>query len=156
MSFFGGAVVGGVLGLGGGMLLARRQRPAGSNRGDVAIAIAALALIASGVAIARSDRHDATSVLAGSPSPSTTSPAVSSTSTTTSSLSLGATVSVPNVVAQSRATAMATLDNLGLKATVETLALANVPAGFVISQSPLPAAVVTVGTSVSLVVSSAT
>lgn len=155
MSFFAGAIVGGVLGLGGGMLLARRQ-PAGSTRGGLAIVMAALALIASGIAIARSDRHNPASVPAGSPSPSTTSPAVPLTSTTTSSLSLGATVSVPNVVAQSRATAMATLDNLGLKATVETLALANVPAGFVISQSPLPAAVVTVGTSVSLVVSSAT
>jgi hypothetical protein len=156
MSFFGGALVGGVLGLGGGVLLARRQRPAGSHRGDLAIVMAAVALIASGIAIARSDRHNSTTPPAASPSPSTTIAAVPSTSTTASSLSLGATVSVPNVVAQSRASAEATLDNLGLKATVETLALANVPAGFVISQSPLPAAVVTVGTSVSLVVSSAT
>ena len=34
---------------------------------------------------------------------------------------------------------MATLGNVGLKAIVETLPLANVPPGFVISQSPLPA-----------------
>jgi hypothetical protein len=160
MSFLGGALVGGVLGLGAGVLFARRPpQPRGTNLGGVAIVIAALALMASGIALARSDRHDQTNATAPANVPSTsTSPTVAAPapSTTTSSLSAASTVSVPNVVAQPTATATATLEHLGLKATVETLGLANVPAGFVISQSPLPAALVPVGSAVSLVVSSAT
>ena len=48
------------------------------------------------------------------------------------------------------------LKNAGLKVSVETLSLSNVPSGFVISQTPLPAALVTAGSTVSLVVSAAT
>jgi len=160
MSFLGGALVGAVLGLGAGVLFARRQRqPDRTKLGGTAIAMAAVALIASGIALARSGRHDQTSPANGGPTTSTplaaTAPS-SSTSTSTTTPSLVSTASVPNVVGERTATATATLGHLGLKATVETLGLANVPAGFVISQSPLPAAVVPFGTAVSLVVSSAT
>jgi hypothetical protein len=174
MSFFGGAVVGVVVGLAVGVFLARRRTGASSRaatshgpsgRGLVAIAMATVALVVSGVALVRSGHNDHTSTTAttattttapNSPgATSTTAPAVGASSTTTTTLFLGATVTVPNVVEMTKDTAVATLGNVGLKATVETLPLANVPPGFVISQSPLPSAQVTAGSPVSLVVSSA-
>jgi hypothetical protein len=164
MSFLGGALVGVVIGLGAGLLFGRSSRPDGSNRGGIAIVMAALALIASGIAVARSGSHDhttaATGAVATQPAATTSTTgaalAPSTTPATAPGLVPGATVSVPQVVTFSRDAAVAALGKAGLKASVETLALANVPAGFVISQSPLPAAEVAVGTSVSLVVSSAT
>ncbi|HTD50033.1 MAG TPA: PASTA domain-containing protein [Acidimicrobiia bacterium] len=157
MSFVGGALVGGVLGLGAGALLGRRNRSDRTNLGAVAVTLAAVALIASGIAIARSGGHGPTTRATSAPTTSTAPPAPSTpTPTSTTIPSVASTESVPNVVGQRTATATATLEHLGLRATVETLALANVPAGFVISQSPLPAALVPPGTAVSLVVSSAT
>ena len=167
MSFLGGAIVGLVIGLLGGVILARPRRadpeagpPGRRSRSDwsgIAIAMAALALGASGVALVRSDRRrsNGSTAPAGSTPTSTTgvAPARPTTTTVTSGT---ATVSVPNVVGMARTNAEASLQDAGLKASVETLSLANVPAGFVISQTPLPAAVVPIGTTVSLVVSGAT
>jgi PASTA domain len=172
MSFVGGALFGAAIGLGGGVILARRRRSGvdadstghsrarrtRSDRGAVAIVMAGLALAVSGVALVRSNRHDGvTASAAGTTitSPSTTAPARTASPTTPVG-SGAATVAVPNVVGLARSTAEASLQKAGLKASVETLPLANVPAGFVISQSPLPAALVTVGAPVSLVVSGAT
>jgi hypothetical protein len=159
VSFLGGALVGAVVGLGAGVLLGRRGRSGTSNAGAIAIVIAAVALVASGVALSRSGRKEpatsaAVAIVAGTTT-TTTSPTVAA-STTTPGTATDATVSVPNVVGSGRDDAVTTLEKIGLKPSVETLSLANVPDGFVISQSPLPAAVVTVGSTVSLVVSSAT
>ena len=182
MSFFGGAVVGVVVGLAAGILVARsRARPSNrgvsgdgapgrsaSGSGRVAIVMATVAIVVSGIALAHSSHSDHTSTTNtattttaapsnSNSSPSTSAPTVAAggSSTTTTTLFLGATVTVPNVVEMTKDAAVATLGNVGLKATVETLPLANVPAGFVISQSPLPSAQVTAGSAVSLVVSSA-
>ena len=118
--------------------------------------MAALALAASGVALVRSDRRRSAGASALAASPTSTTGAAPAASTTTSVTSGAATVSVPNVVGTARTNAEASLRNAGLKVSVETLSLANVPAGFVISQTPLPAAVVPIGATVSLVVSGAT
>jgi hypothetical protein len=181
MSFFGGAVVGVVAGLAAGILLARSRAGPSSRRasgdgapgrsssgsGRVAIVMATVAIVVSGVALVRSGHTDHTSTTdtatttTGAPngsntSPSTTTPGgAAGAPSTTTTLFVGATVSVPNVVEMTKDAAVATLGNVGLKATVETLPLANVPPGFVISQSPLPSAQVTAGSPVSLVVSSA-
>jgi hypothetical protein len=173
MSFVGGLVVGLAAGLGLGLLLARRRarpatvadadggviaraptRPGGSDRSRATIVVAVLALAASGVALARSDRH----TRAPSPPPDTTtstSPPASAGAGSTTTAKAAATVAVPNLVGQARATAETLLASAGLEARVTTLALSNVPAGFVITQNPQPATQVVAGATVSLVVSAA-
>jgi hypothetical protein len=169
MSFLGGLVVGAAVGLSAGVLLARprrrdpegepgrsaRARRRSSNRSPATIVIAALALAASGVALARSNEHQAptgpaatdTTAATTATGPLPTAPA------TTRPAASAATVSVPNVVGLDRATAEATLERVGLATSVSTLALSNVPAGFVVTESPPTAALVAKGTKISLVVS---
>ena len=166
MTFVAGALVGIVLGLGAGLALGRRTRsgtPADAGpmvgskewRGGVT-AIAAIALVVAAVALVQSNRHNGNSV-AAPPTTTTTSTAPQSAgSTTASSTPLGATVSVPNVVGSTRSVAIAALEKAGLKVSIDTLALANVPDGFVISQNPLPAAMLSPGSTVALVVSAST
>ena len=93
--------------------------------------------------------------------PTTTTPAPVATTTapasipTTTAFSLLDHVSVPAVVELPRDAATAAVERVGLTPKVMTVSLANVPRGFVISQSPLPGALVPKGSTVSLVVSGA-
>jgi hypothetical protein len=62
-------------------------------------------------------------------------------------------VRVPNVLRLPEASALTILSHAGLTANVDTISLANVPAGFVMSQSPLPETTASAGTTVNLQVS---
>jgi PASTA domain len=117
-------------------------------------AISAVALVVAGIALARSGGHGRSAASSPTTTSSTTTTTVPEPAgSTTPSTQLGGTVSVPNVVGTARNVAVATLEKAGLKVSVDTLALANVPPGFVISQNPLPAGLVMPGATVALVVS---
>jgi serine/threonine-protein kinase len=85
-------------------------------------------------------------------SPTTTAPPPSTSASSTTTRPRP-TVTVPNVIGKERAAAVAALTKLGLAADVTMLANANLPSGFVLSQSPITGTLVTPGTSVLLVVS---
>ena len=159
MVFVGGALAGVVLGLGAGALLQRRAgRPNFAEGRGLATTVALIALLVAAVALANSGRaRDRGVVAAAAASTPTAPPHQASTSTTTSrpaDRSSGL-VTVPNVERIARAEAVTKLERAGLKVTIESLPLSNVPAGFVISQSPLPNALTTAGATVTLVVSAA-
>ena len=150
MIFVAGALVGAVLGFGAATIRARRTGELG-----VATILAAVALIVAAIALARSGGHDHV-VVAPTPTTTTSTTQVAASSTTTSTTQVAPTVSVPNVVGQARQQAVTALVAAGLRVSIDTLALANVPPGFVISQNPLPAGIVARGTTILLVVSAAT
>jgi hypothetical protein len=116
--------------------------------------IAATALAVGVLALVRGSGSDSRP-----PTPSTTAAPVVTTavvpSTTTPRRAPVHTVSVPNVVGLARVAALAALQDAGFAARVDTLPLPSVPAGFVVSQSPLPAAEIRKGATVALVVSAA-
>lgn len=90
--------------------------------------------------------------------PTTTAPAVVTTVAPSTSPPTSAPehkVSVPNVVGLTRVAALADLQDAGFAVHVDTIALPSVPDGFVVSQSPLPAAQLRKGSTVALVVSAA-
>ena len=168
MIFVGGAIVGCVVGLVSGVLLQRRfgHSTLVAGRG-VAITIALVALLVAGVALANSERdRDRGSPLAAAPAgtgatttstagaPSSTTPGSSTTSSGSTATGM---VSVPNVSHPplERQEAVAILKRAGLEVNVESLPLSNVPAGFVLSQNPLPATSVVAGSTVTLVVTAA-
>jgi hypothetical protein len=128
MIFVAGAIVGGVAGLVAGAILQRRS--AGSS-----------------VLESRS--------LATATNVTTTTAAPSSTTEATTSTTFGRLVTVPNVSRLARKDAEAALKRAHLEVNIETLPLANVPPGFVLSQNPLPEAKTTAGSTVTLVVSAA-
>jgi hypothetical protein len=98
-----------------------------------------------------------------SPAPSTTPPTAATTvmpsasaapeSTTPRPTARAETVGVPNVVGLARDEAVSDLARAGLAARVQTLPSVGTPAGFVLSQSPLPGMEIGKGSTVALVVS---
>jgi hypothetical protein len=158
MVFFAGALAGLVVGLAAGAALQRRagrSSPMEGRRG-FAIALALLALLAAAVTLANRGRdRPARSVTSGAgttTSPETTN--VAATTTTATSAPDGL-ISVPNVVNIARRQAVPILRRAGLEVGIELLPVSNVPADFVISQDPLPAASVRAGSTVTLVVTAA-
>jgi hypothetical protein len=116
--------------------------------------VSLLALLLSVVALAESSRHRQSNntTIAVSPTlPPTTVPVASSTSTTQPAP--GSVVEVPNVLRLSESNAATILTRAGLRMSVETLTLSNVPSGYVLSQSPLPEATAPAGSTVNLIVS---
>jgi hypothetical protein len=90
------------------------------------------------------------------PAPTTTvtaRPATSTTTTPTSRPTPAHGVTVPNVVGLTRPAALVALADAGFQTHVTSLALAGVPGGFVVSQSPLPESLFPKGSTVALVVS---
>jgi PASTA domain len=160
MVFLAGLIVGCVVGLGAGIVLQRRAGASTLLAGaGFATVIAMTALVVAAVALARSDsRHGPApvgSAVASASTASTTTTAARATTTTTSTAHPSGLVSVPNVEHLARAEAVSILEHAGLKVSIESLPLANVPAGYILSQSPLPAAMTTAGATVALVVSAA-
>jgi hypothetical protein len=168
MIFVGGAIAGCVVGLVAGALIQHRFGHSRfvADRG-AAITIALIALLVAGIALANSERDRRRGTLSAAPvvgtgatttstasTPSSTTPASSTTTSRTTSTGL---VSVPNVSHPplERTEAVAILKRAGLEVNVEPLPLSNVPAGFVLSQTPLPAARVAAGSTVTLVVTAA-
>lgn len=164
MVFFAGVVAGGAVGLLTGAVLPRRGGSSVVAGRNFATALAVAALVVASVALARSDRGSGGSAVAGNASPTTTAGAgattttgaagaTSTTTTTITGTQSSGPVTVPNVQTLSRADAVSTLERLGLKVSIETLPLANVPPGFVLTQAPLPGATTTAGALVTLEVS---
>jgi hypothetical protein len=157
-----GAIAGVVLGLVAGALLQRRA--GGSSLAEsrgVATTISLIALLVAAGALAASarDRDDsggsvstATTTIAGA-----TGTASASSTTTSVPPEPAGLVTVPNVAhpPRSRKDAVAILKRAHLEVNIETLALSNVPPGYVISQNPLPEVKTTAGSTVTLVVSAA-
>jgi hypothetical protein len=157
MIFVAGAIVGGVAGLVAGAILQRRS--AGSSvleSRSLATAIALLALAVAAGALANSERdRDHGTASATATNVTTTTAVPSSTTEATTSTTFGRLVTVPNVSRLARKDAEAALKRAHLEVNIETLPLANVPPGFVLSQNPLPEAKTTAGSTVTLVVSAA-
>ena len=158
MTFLAGAIAGGVVGLVAGTMLQRRSTGSSVLESrSLATGIALLALVVAAVALAGSerDRDHGTGSAAATNVTSTTVAAVAASSTTTKVTS--GLVTVPNVSHPplTREDAEAALKRAHLEVNIETLALSNVPPGFVISQNPLPEATTTAGSTVTLVVSAA-
>jgi len=159
MIFVGGAIAGGVVGLVAGALLQRRAgRSSFVESRGLATTIALIALVVAAVALAASARDRGTSA-GTAPAPSATTAGTSSASSTTTTVPTEPTglVTVPNVSHPPRTQkdAVAILRRAHLEVGIDTLALANVPPGFVISQNPLPEATTTAGSTVTLVISAA-
>ena len=165
MIFLAGAIAGCVLGLVAGALLQRRSgRPNFLDGHGVATTIAVIALLVAAVALADSERGRDRNPGPAAAAPGTTTttgahsgPSTASSTTTTSGSTPGGLVAVPNVSHPplERNDAVAILKRAGLEVTIELLPLTNVPPGFVISQNPLPAAMTTAGSTVTLVVGAA-
>jgi beta-lactam-binding protein with PASTA domain len=166
MEFVAGALIGLVAGAAATLGLLRRNTSARVLEGrGLVLVIATVALVVAGIALADSNRGHGAAAPAPTtvpPAPTTTSAApttgasstpVSSTATVTTPPT-GA-VTVPKVESLSRAEAVPILERAGLKVSIETLPLSNVPPDYVISQSPLPGATANAGTVVVLVVSAA-
>jgi len=174
MVFLAGAIAGGVVGLVAGALL---QRRAGGSRivegRGLATTIALLALLVAAVALAAGarDRDDSgdsvpaasaatrtTTTTAGTAgTTATSSPSSTSSTTTTGPAGPTGLVTVPNVSnpPRTRTDAEAILKSAHLQVNVQSVPLSNVPPGYVLSQTPLPEAKTTAGSTVTLVVSAA-
>jgi hypothetical protein len=159
MLFFAGALAGLAVGLGAGAFLHRRTgRSSLMGSRGFATAIAILALLVVAIALGNRDRRDQPGPATSQASPTTTSTTTkAAASTTTASPEPTGLISVPNVSHPplARRDAVTILKRAGLAVSIETLPLANVPPGFVISQDPLPAAMAVTGSTVTLVVSAA-
>jgi hypothetical protein len=162
MVFVAGALAGLVVGLAAaalfpGVLFWRRAGRSSLIEGrGFATAVALLALLVAAVALANSnrriDRVGRVASAAPTTSPTTTRDAASTTTATTAP---GGFVRVPNVEHIARVQAVPILRHAGLRVSIQRLPISNVPAGFVISQDPLPAATAAAGSTVTLVVSAA-
>jgi len=159
MIFVAGAIAGVVVGLVLGAGLQRRS--AGSSLFEsraLATAVALIALVVAAAALANSerDRSQTGGNASVASAPTTTGTTTATASTTTTAETPGDTlVIVPNVSHPplTRADAEAALKRAHFAVTVQTLRLANVPSGFVISQNPLPESTATAGSTVTIVVS---
>jgi hypothetical protein len=155
MVFVAGALAGLAVGLAAAALIQRRAGRSSSLEGrGFATAVALLALLVAAVALANSNRRidqaGREASAAARTSPTTTDAAAS---TTTSTTAPGGFVRVPNVEHIARVQAVPILRHAGLEVSIDRLPISNVPAGFVISQNPLPAATAAAGSTVTLVVS---
>ena len=166
MEFAAGALVGLVAGAAATLALLRRNTAARALEGrGLVLAVAAAALVVAAIALADSNRSHgsvAAPTTTVAPAPTTTSAApttgagtTATSSTTTVTTPPTGAVTVPKVESLSRAEAVPILERAGLKVSIETLPLSNVPPDYVISQSPLPGATANAGTVVVLVVSAA-
>jgi len=170
MVFLAGAIAGGVVGLVAGALL---QRRAGGSRivegRGLATTIALLALLVAAVALAAGarDRDDSGDSVPAASAATTTTPTTAGTTTSSPSSTSSPTttgpagptglVTVPNVSnpPRTRTDAEAILKRAHLQVNVQSVPLSNVPPGYVLSQTPLPEAKTTAGSTVTLVVSAA-
>jgi hypothetical protein len=122
----------------------------------VPVIIALVALVVGSVALVESTRSHGSTAAAGVPSPTTVSPTttpVTSPPSTTPVTAPSGDLKVPNVLRLTENDALAKLSQAGFQASVETIALANVPSGYVMSQAPLPDSTAPPGTTVSLQIS---
>jgi hypothetical protein len=170
VTFVAGLVAGIIITALGGLFVFQARVIEGSGRArrpDLRNLIAVAALIIAIVALARSGDHDATTTsdatiptLEPPTSVATTTssaPGSSSSSTTSRASSTSTTdlrpVTVPNVVGLEQTAAIAALQRAGLRSRVQSLALGNVPAGFVVTQTPMAYSTTTSGSIVLLGVS---
>ena len=154
MTFAVGLLVGCGAAVAIGLLVARSGRRSDRTKGpDLTTWLAAVALVLSIVALVRSGRDSPAPT--AEPAQAPTAPAPTAPLPTTTVTTARATVEVPNLVGLPRAIAVQRVQGLGLQSDVETLALASTPAGYVVSQTPLPVSRLPVGSTVVLVVSSA-
>jgi cytoskeletal protein RodZ len=169
VTFVAGLVAGIIITALGGLFVFQARVIEGSGRArrpDLRNLIAVAALIIAIVALARSGDHDATTTSdvtvptlePPTSVPTTTSSAPGSSSSTTSTTSSTSTtdlrpVTVPNVVGLEQTAAIAALQRAGLRSRVQSLALGNVPAGFVVTQTPIAYSTTTSGSIVLLGVS---
>jgi PASTA domain len=155
MMFVSGLLLGIVAGVGIAAWVARRTSGPlafGGRRRGIPLAIAALALVILAMVLSRRDRDDHTPVAVPTSNSTTSEPPTSSTTSTTKPRAI---VTVPDLVGETRATALATLRNLGLHSSIQTIPASSVPPDFVLSQNPATASSVTAGATVSLVISAA-
>ena len=160
VSFVTGLVAGIVATALAGFFVFRARAVAGQSSGrylDLRALISLLALAVAVVALVRSgdsgsDSTSTPSAAATEPSSSSVAKSGSASSSTSSSI-LVSNVTVPSVVGLGQKAAIAELQALGLRVRVQTLPLRNVPAGFVVTQTPTafataaPNAVVILGVS---------
>ena len=157
MVFFAGALAGLVVALAAAAVFRHRAGHSSPMEGrGFTTAVALLALLIAAVALANSNRRIDQAGRVASPAP-TRSPATTgdAASTTTATSAPGGFVRVPNVEHIARVQAVPIVRHAGLEVSIERLPISNVPAGFVISQDPLPAATAAAGSTVTLVVSAA-
>ena len=161
MSFVTGLVAGIVAAALAGFFVFRARAVAGQPSGrylDLRALISLAALVVAVLALVRSgdsgsDSTSSASSAATDPSSSSVTTDGSASSSTSSSI-LVSNVTVPNVVGLSQTAATQALQAVGLRVHVQSLPLSNVPAGFVVTQTPIafsttaPNAVVIIGASV--------
>jgi hypothetical protein len=162
VTFAAGLVAGIVITALGGVFVFQARVIEGSGRSrmpDLRNLIAVAALIIAIVALARSgDRgstpaRDVTGPTATSVVPPTASSSLpGSPSSTTSTTELHP-VTVPKVIGLTQTDAIAALDRAGLRARVQPFAVGNVPAGFVVTETPMAFSTATSGSIVLLGVS---
>jgi hypothetical protein len=171
VTFVAGLVLGIIITALGGLFVFQARVIEGNGRArmpDLRNLIAVAALIIAIVALARSGDHDATTTSdvtvstleppTSAPSTTSSAPGSSLSSGTTSTTSSTSTtelrpVTVPNVVGLEQTAAIAALQRAGLRSHVQSLALGNVPAGFVVTQTPIAYSTTTSGSMVLLGVS---
>jgi PASTA domain len=119
------------------------------------VIVALLALVVASVALVESTHSHGGRTSAAAATVTTTVPALapSSTAPTTDAATAGGDVRVPNVLRLPEKNAVTILTQAGFQASVDSISLANVPAGYVMSQSPLPDSTAPPGTTVNLQIS---
>jgi hypothetical protein len=155
MLFAVGVFLGCVAGLVAAITLGLPGR-AGLNRQAVPTIVSLLALVVGGVALVESTRSHEHDAPAGA-SVASTVPVTDSTTSVPTTPPQGtdgtSLVRVPDVLKMRETDALSILAKAGFQTSVDALPLANVPAGYVMSQSPLPESNAPTGTTVNLQVS---
>ncbi len=156
MLFAVGVFIGCVAGLVAALALSLPDRMFFAKQ-TVPIIIALVALVLGSVALVESTRsHDSNPAPAAIATATTVPPAppTSSAATpTTGARDPNGDIQVPNVLKLKEADALSIIQQSGLQSNVDTISLANVPSGFVMSQSPLPGSTAPPGTTVNLQIS---
>jgi hypothetical protein len=167
VTFVAGLVAGIVITALGGLFVFQARVIEGKGRNrmpDLRNLIAVAALIIAIVALVRSGDHGTTTTTALTvptaepptadvPTTTSSAPGSSSSTTSTTTTTLLRQVTVPSVVGLAQTAAIAALQRAGLRSRVQSLALGNVPAGFVVTQTPIAYSTTTSGAIVVLGVS---
>lgn len=159
MTFAAGLIAGIVVVSLGGLFVFQARVIGGTVRTlrpDPWRAVAVVSLIISIVALARSADHGGNTtapVADTTTAPPATAPPSTVASSTTSTTAVLREVSVPNVVGMAQAAAIEALQRAGLRSHIEPLPLASVPAGFVVTQTPIALSTTTSGAIVQIGVS---